>query len=53
MNLTLRESATRPPPPSPRFTSRLGFTIQTKLVRQIEELVMILPSFPRSFRLIH
>ena len=65
-----------PPPPTPH----LGFTMQKKLVRQIEELrgngetvsdaamqqtisrtfppliqnlVMILPSFPRSFRLIH
>ena len=64
------------PPPTPH----LGFTMQKKLVRQIEELrgngetvsdaamqqtisrsfppliqnlVMILPSFPRSFRLIH
>ena len=71
-----RESLHPPAPP----TSRLGFTIQTKLVWQIEELrengetvsdaamqqttsrtfppliqnlVMILPSFPRSFRLIH
>ena len=67
-----------PPPPPP--TPHLGFTMQKKLVRQIEELrgngetvsdaamqqtisrtfppliqnlVMILPSFPRSFRLIH
>ena len=36
MNLTQRESSPPPPPPPP--TPRLGFTIQRKLVWQIEEL---------------
>ena len=71
-----RDEVAPPSPPTPH----LGFTMQKKLVRQIEELrgngetvsdaatqqtisrtfppliqnlVMILPSFPRSFRLIH
>ena len=36
MNLPQRESSPPPPPPPP--TPRLGFTIQRKLVWQIEEL---------------